>query len=148
MRAARASASERVLPAQPTSSTGGYRTVGDTGEVSPGHHGCMSKTSIKTHIEIVLTTQASGRTSVDVSVMTPAGLVESRCVEGELAVMALAGALVADWTAGHVIVDSSPDGTRIDRWVANLYDGDCRLRTLEKVAERVLENVSGQKGDD
>lgn len=119
--------------------------MGDAGEVSPGHHGCMSKTSIKTHIEIVLTTWASGRTSVDVSVMTPAGLVESRCVDGELAVMALAGALVADWTAGHVIVDSSPDGTRIDRWVANLYDGDCRLRTLEKVAEWVLESVSGRK---
>lgn len=119
--------------------------MGDAGEVSSGHHGCMSKTSIKTHIEIVLTTQASGRTSVDVSVMTPAGLVESRCVDGELAVMALAGALVADQTAGHVIVDSSPDGTRIDRWVANLYDGDCRLRTLEKVVERVLESVSGRK---
>lgn len=116
--------------------------------MSPGHHGCMSKTSIKMHIEIVLTTWASGRTSVDVSVMTPAGLVESRCVEGELAVMALAGALVADRTAGHVIVDSSPDGTRIDRWVANLYDGDFRLRTLEKVADRVLENVSGRKGDE
>ena len=108
----------------------------------------MSKKHFKTHIEIVLTTQSSGRTSVDVSVMTPAGLVESRCVDGDLAVMALAGALVADWTTGHVIVDSSPDGTRIDRWVANLYDGDLRLRTLEKVAERVLENVSGQKGDE
>ena len=59
--------------------------MGDTGEVSPGHHGCMSKKHFKTHIEIVLTTQSSGRTSVDVSVMTPAGLVESRCVDGELA---------------------------------------------------------------
>lgn len=115
--------------------------MGDTGEVSPGHHGCMSKK----YIEVTLRTWESGLTLVFVSVMTPAGLVESRSLNNELAAMALAGILVADGTAGHVIFNSTPDGYRIDRWLVSLYDGDCRLRTLEKVAERVLESVSGRK---
>lgn len=115
--------------------------MGDTGEVSPGHHGCMSKK----YIEVTLRTWASGMTLVFVSVMTPAGLVKSRGLNNELAVMALAGTLVSDRIAGHVIFDPTPDGSRTDRWLVKLHDGDCRLRNLEKVAERVLESVSGRK---
>ena len=99
----------------------------------------------KKYIEVTLRTWGSGMMLVFVSVMTPAGLVESRSLNNELAAMALAGTLVADRTAGHVIFNSTPDGSRTDRWLVNLYDGDRRLWTLEKVAERVLESVSGRK---